>query len=1339
MYWFVLVAVMPFSCDATAQSLEPQECLKSSLPPTERKMKWDCKSKHQLGQSCRLTCTEGFVLTNEFHTVCTPEGWIPKPMLESGLSCIPHICPTIQSTDNEIWKCKKPVTASMADECEVGSMDSLGEVCSLKCKEGEPQAGQYTVCTMQGWVPSRNSLSCSSCQPPKNPKNGSWKCANTNYTNSCILQCFDGYRSEKPGLINCVNGSFDVNPTEFQCKKIKTKDAQHGQTTITNPRYGKEKYCKQMPIVENGHWMCPTDSKCLLVCDNSYSTSTQVSARCIKGRWCSSQLGITCQKTNQTQVDGVNKLLHENGAAVETCSEEETTSGGVQKMADDDIPQNISGSTVNQMSLKGELREKTDESAVKNLPLDGNTSVEVSENVNETPTEMNAYTDENTTFEEATSSDKTSIRENSEENVDEDSNTTEMYENYESISDAQGLVGSETDNNNTIDVTETIAVDTEGSLNPVNGSNTLNENKEDVLVSGANKSENANSQMSIISEEENTLNINKTGQLQEGQNSMVSLATNTQGSEIKNDKGKKTDVLTENSSVNGLQTNIGSNNVTAEGVINEDINSSMTNQTDTYSENTISQSSLNNTSTNETIVKISEAAKTNEDNVEEQNGELQLNINSNTKEEVSNVTEYSSLSENCSAFGRFSPLFKECRCNPGYAGDGVVCGADRDLDNFPDEELSCKALNCRKDNCPDRRNVDQEDTDGDGEGNECDDDQDDDGIKFPKQYQTICSEEEYDENNADIEMCMADKKCSIDYKLSHLIIKKRLYCATGLETYDNCPYVPNTDQKDTDNDLSGDACDNCPDVYNPFQEDLDGDNVGDACTKDIDGDGFNDDKDNCPRVQNADQKDGDGDGIGDVCDNCPLKKNEDQEDLDQNSIGDECETGFDEDKDFVYDDDNCPTVSNYDQRDTDGDGIGDACDPDIDDDGVANEEDNCILVANAGQEPSEKDEKIGKACYGDLDGDGMLDANDACPKTNSIVKADFYSTQMTKKDMCMLHNKGVLIKQKKEYCNKQPPVWEDRNNGTELFQAINSRPAIAINEKYRFEAVEYNGTIYVDDDDNDWIGFVFGYVNMFQFYIVISSRQKDHMYWQLKKIYFPNIKVLKRKPYPLLITSLQKLNSSHGSTVLWRDPKKQQWVNTVPMQYTVRHIPSKSLIQLRIFNDGKEIINSGDIIDEKNPIQGGKLGLFLRSQSNVLFSQLSFACIENMDYNNQSAPAPVKDDQQELQAKDYALDYKKSYDEEDNLDSIDYKGYDYYYNQHPKKKQSTVISQDYMNSGEYDLVQAESNYDQTEHKYNKHRNSSDTQEHTFKQVLIENKDMREKKLQHERIRRRKKH
>ncbi len=113
----------------------------------------------------------------------------------------------------------------------------------------------------------------------------------------------------------------------------------------------------------------------------------------------------------------------------------------------------------------------------------------------------------------------------------------------------------------------------------------------------------------------------------------------------------------------------------------------------------------------------------------------------------------------------------------------------------------------------------------------------------------------------------------------------------GIDTnIDNCPYNPNPEQEDGDDDLRGDLCDNCPLLPNFMQEDVDGDDIGDVC-------------DNCIEVSNPIQIDTDEDGIGDACDE-------------------------DDDADgFLDTEDNCPEVHNPDQADADEDGIGDACDP----------------------------------------------------------------------------------------------------------------------------------------------------------------------------------------------------------------------------------------------------------------------------------------------------------------------------------------------------------------------------------------------------------------------------
>lgn len=181
---------------------------------------------------------------------------------------------------------------------------------------------------------------------------------------------------------------------------------------------------------------------------------------------------------------------------------------------------------------------------------------------------------------------------------------------------------------------------------------------------------------------------------------------------------------------------------------------------------------------------------------------------------------------------------------------------------------------------------------------------------------------------------------------------------------------------DTDGDGHDDAADNCPFVANADQENSDNDELGDAC-------------DNCPTVGNE-QIDADADGVGDACDNCKSNFNPDQKNTDLgkpggDTKGDVCDP--DDDADNVFDDvDNCVLVPNYDQADNDDDGVngssdqpedkgGDACDADDDGDLVPDHEDNCQFAPNPDQADNDGDAS-GDACDADDDNDGVSDADE---------------------------------------------------------------------------------------------------------------------------------------------------------------------------------------------------------------------------------------------------------------------------------------------------------------------------------------------------------------------------
>ncbi len=301
---------------------------------------------------------------------------------------------------------------------------------------------------------------------------------------------------------------------------------------------------------------------------------------------------------------------------------------------------------------------------------------------------------------------------------------------------------------------------------------------------------------------------------------------------------------------------------------------------------------------------------------------------------------------------------------------------DTDGDGIPD------AL----DNCPYTPNPDQKDTDGDGIGDVCDNcafianpdqkDTDGDGIG------DLCDVDLDGDGHPDkIDTSNGQKLSFVAVTVGQTAVNKQGQTMSG----DNCPYIPNADQKVTCGPSAATGAGTGCAVSTT---------LGDACNPDIDGDGVANAQDNCPYYQNADQVlpsqaaltaagvvckiDSDGDGIDDSYDNCPYIANPSQSDLNHNGIGDVCD--HDEDGDGIADKqltsapgvvpqvftsipfaqggDNCPTVPTHDQTNSwNSPQFGDACNPTpcfvID----PNQPDNCLnplgsFAVSAGVEAS---------------------------------------------------------------------------------------------------------------------------------------------------------------------------------------------------------------------------------------------------------------------------------------------------------------------------------------------------------------------------------------------------
>jgi syndecan 4 len=287
--------------------------------------------------------------------------------------------------------------------------------------------------------------------------------------------------------------------------------------------------------------------------------------------------------------------------------------------------------------------------------------------------------------------------------------------------------------------------------------------------------------------------------------------------------------------------------------------------------------------------------------------------------------------------------------------------------------------------------------------------------------------------------------------------------------------------------------------------------------------------------------------------------------------------------------------------DDDNDGIGNNADDDDDNDGIPDVDDNCVLVPNPDQLDTNGDGE-GDACQDDCDLDKVLNMEDICPCDPTKSVTDLHGL--------VTHEVGTTTD------FQAAPSWVFSDGGKQINQQLNSRAGLAVNNAV-FSSVRFTGVLFVQDEtDDDVVGFLFGYQNHKNFYVVTSARNGSLQgNWKLTRV--NSVTGHPSQELQNAIFTVSRVNidarddqsqsqSIPGQTeILWQHPTSG-WKPFTPYSWLVEQRPGGKIF-LKITEGSRVIVN--ETFKDVGGLAVGRVGIYTHSQENVVWSKMTTKCL----------------------------------------------------------------------------------------------------------------------------------